>query len=45
MAITRVWIEYVGWVLVAMFLLLAAIQVWNRYARRKVSRAVSHGRA
>jgi hypothetical protein len=45
MAITRAWIEYVGWALVAMFLLLAAIQVWNRYARRKVSRAVSHGRA
>jgi Ca2+/Na+ antiporter len=45
MAITRVRVESIGWVLVAMFLLLAAIQVWNRYARRKVSRAVSHGRA
>jgi hypothetical protein len=45
MAITRVRVEDAGSVLVVMFLLLAAIQVWNRYARRKVSRAVSHGRA
>lgn len=45
MAITHIWVQYAGWFLVLMFLLLAAIQAWNRYGRRKVSVATTRGTA
>jgi hypothetical protein len=45
MVITRILAEYVGWLLVLMFLLLAVVQVWQRYARGKVGVATVLGTA
>jgi hypothetical protein len=45
MVIAHIWSEYIGWLLILMFLLLAVVQVWQRYARQKVGAANAWGTA